>query len=623
MQGLHAETSVLDATATRVRGREALSLPPLALVGPLFLLVVATALWLVSLRSVEISRMNDLGLISVLRPPTMIAFLLLTASFCGTVCQRQVRGPLVLAHLVILVGMLYGTTTLVEHTMHLSTAYRHVGLTEYIVRHGRVDPTFETYFNWPGFFITAAFFTRVAGFHSALSLTPWSSALFNLLYLGPIIMIFRASTDNQRHVWLGAWFFFVTNWVGQDYFAPQAATFFFYLVIIAILLTWFKAARAKRGVSPRRWPRPFTWRFPRFAPDGDTAPSTPSTRGQRSALVIILVALLGVVVGSHTLTPFLIFIVLVALVLWNRVTLRGMPLVLLVMLCAWISFMATAFFAGHTSLVTGDVGQVDQNVGANVGNRLGGSPDHLLVVRVRLLLTAIVWGLALLGGARRFLGGKRDLTLVLLAIAPFSLLALQAYGGEMILRVYFFTLPPVLFFAAALFVGSHAMKYPWLAGVAIGATTVLLTTGFMFARYGNERMDYFTTQEVDAVRQLYAIAPPGSLLVAAEFSAPLGYENFEQYPSTTLGAHIIKRQDTDAVLGKIEEARTDHNPVYLIVTRSQRAQVELFDGLPPGTLESLERTLIASGRFQVRFTNPDATIYALVEPDPSGVSHAH
>jgi len=212
VQGLHAETSVLDATATRVRGREALSLPPLALVGPLFLLVVATALWLVSLRSVEISRMNDLGLISVLRPPTMIAFLLLTASFCGTVCQRQVRGPLVLAHLVILVGMLYGTTTLVEHTMHLSTAYRHVGLTEYIVRHGRVDPTFETYFNWPGFFIAAAFFTRVAGFHSALSLTPWSSALFNLLYLGPIIMIFRASTDNQRHVWLGAWFFFVTNW---------------------------------------------------------------------------------------------------------------------------------------------------------------------------------------------------------------------------------------------------------------------------------------------------------------------------------------------------------------------------------------------------------------------------
>ncbi len=616
MQGLHSETSVLDATATRVRWREPLLLP-LPLVGPLLLLVVATALWLVSLRSVEISRMNDLGLISVLQPLTIVAFLLLTVSFCGTVCQRQVRGPLVLAHLVILVGMLYGTTTLVEQmTMHLSTAYRHVGITEYIVRHGSVDPTLETYFGWPGFFIAAAFFTQIAGFHSALSLTPWSSVFFNLLYLGPIIMIFRASTDNERHVWLGAWFFLVTNWVGQDYFAPQAANYFLYLVIIAILLTWFKAARPERGESPR-WRRGFVpLRFAHFLANGDAAdvPNTPSARWQRAALALIVVALLAVIVASHQLTPFFALVALAVLALWNRVTLRGLPLLLSVMLCAWLSFMTVAFLAGHSSIVTGSVGQVDQNVGANVGNRLGGSPDHLLAVRVRLLLSGAVWGLALLGGARRFRSGKRDLTLVLLAITPFLLLGLQAYGGEMILRVYFFTLPPMTFFAAALFFGSHPMKSVWLTGAAIGAVTVLLTTGFMFARYGNERMDYFTMQEVDAVRELYAIAPPGSLLVQAGFSAPLGFENFEKYPSMTLGAPIIERQDANAVIDRINGANTDGVPVYLIVTRSQRAQVELFDGLPAGTLESLERVLIASGRFQVRYTNPDATIYALVEP---------
>ena len=42
-----------------------------------------------------------------------------------------------------------------------------------------------------------------------------------------------------RAVWAGVWIFFATNWVGQDYFSPQGLVYALYLVVLAILLTWF------------------------------------------------------------------------------------------------------------------------------------------------------------------------------------------------------------------------------------------------------------------------------------------------------------------------------------------------------------------------------------------------
>ncbi|HKC75114.1 MAG TPA: hypothetical protein VKF37_13095, partial [Chloroflexota bacterium] len=44
-----------------------------ALLGPVVLTLCAMVLWLVSLKDLHIQRMNDLGLISVLPMPTMVA----------------------------------------------------------------------------------------------------------------------------------------------------------------------------------------------------------------------------------------------------------------------------------------------------------------------------------------------------------------------------------------------------------------------------------------------------------------------------------------------------------------------------------------------------------------------
>src|SRR6266487_849605 len=105
-----------------------------------------------------------------------------------------------------------------------------------IMRTGSVDPGLDAYFNWPGFFVLSAFVTQIIGYHDILPLAAWAPVFFNLIYLGPLYMIYTSATTDKRLVWLGPWFFYLTNWIGQDYFSPQGFNFFLYLVIIATLL---------------------------------------------------------------------------------------------------------------------------------------------------------------------------------------------------------------------------------------------------------------------------------------------------------------------------------------------------------------------------------------------------
>jgi hypothetical protein len=583
-------------------------------VASMLLAIAAEVVWAYSLRGVDIHRATDLGLASVLAPATYGAAALLIASFCLALGRRPRGAAPVLVPLVVAVLMLYGTPTLVEPAMRISVAWRHVGFTEYIMRTGGLAPLLDAYFNWPGFFALAALITRIAGYPSALSLTPWASVFFNLAYLGALALILRTATADRRVVALGCWFFAVSNWPGQDYFAPQAFNYLLYLVIAAILLRWFNRANAPAGVGDRASPR----RLPMIAvvsrwlrsPD---LPAMPSTPAQRAGLMAIVIVLFTVSVISHQLTPFFILAAVTLLVVCDRLAPRGLPVLLAVMTATWISFMTVPFLAGHLSLVTGGIGQVNQNVGANVTQRLQGSPEHVFVVRLRLVMALAVWGLALLGAIRRLRRGHRDLTLGVLAVVPFSLLLLQPYGGEVLIRAYFFALPAMAFFAASLFFPGAECATPRWTPVLIGLVSLGLVAGFLFARYGNERIDYFTSQEVDAVAYLYQVAPPGSVIAYGTQFAPLLYQDYEQYAYLQLGQGAIGNNEVDVAIASMVRVRqlADAQDAYLIITRSQKAYVDMFYGFGPGALDRLEQGLIDSGQFTVLYRGEDATVLVL------------
>jgi hypothetical protein len=60
-------------------------------------------------------------------------------------------------------------------------------------------------------------------------------------------------------------------------------------------------------------------------------------------------------------------------------------------------------------------------------------------------------------------------------------------------------------------------------------------------------------------------------------------------------------------------------PVYLILTHSQKAALELFNGFPPGLVNHLQHQLVTSKSLRVIYDNGDAQI--LVVAHPGQVQH--
>jgi hypothetical protein len=591
----------------------------LQVAGPLLVACAAVIAWGTKVQDTDLARLTDLGLATVLPVQVLAAPVLLTLAFVWSLAQRSLRVPVLLLQVVMLIVVLYGMTAMIEPVPGYKVVWRHAGVVDYISRTGTVDSTMDAYFNWPGFFILMAFLTDVLGLGSATSLGPWAPVFFNLLYLGPLWLLMRAATGDRRLIWLGVWLFFLTNWVVQDYLSPQAMTYFFYLLVLAILLRWFAA----RPDGWRRWlqvldrlPGRLAARLSTPTRRGATPPAADLPWQQRVLLMAVVIGLFATTVSSHQLTPFAILASVTLLVVFGRCRARWLPVLMAVLLATWAVFMAGAFFEGHLGKLIADFGKLQALADANLADRLQGSAGHVLVVRLRIATVAILWGLALLGWLRRRRSGQQDGSFVLLTLAPFPLLPLQAYGGEMLLRVYFLTLPFAAFFAAAALLPGWGMGMSRRRGVTLTVACVVLVGLFTFARYGNERADYFTRSEVSAVQHLYAVAKPGSLLLAAVDNLPWKAQGYEAYTYRTLDTIThVTTNDQQLARTVIQRMRISEGPgAYFIITRAQRAFSEGFGTFPPGRLDRLERALVASRQVKLVYENKDARIYTLVPP---------
>jgi hypothetical protein len=624
-------TQTLMANAAGVAG-EAQQRPPAEVVtrsvwAYLSLSVLTAAavfLWAISLTEIDLRRMNDLGLVSVLPGTLYIALALVTISFCFSLRDIEAHKPLVVANVLVLIVMLYGIGPIVEHEPKLAAAWRHAGVIEYITRTGHVDPRIDAYFDWPGFFTAGAFVTKAVGLGSAVTLARWGPIFFNFLFLLPLLVIVRTATRDERAVWVAVWFFYATNWVGQDYFSPQALSFFLYLTLLALVLRWFVRSRPLGLRLPTRFtiPQPawFVRSIRRAARIPIVTPAESELRpAQRLGLMAVAIVVVGVVSAMHQLTPFAILLALAALVLANQTSARGLPLVAAVLTGAWITFMATAYLKGHLGEVTGKIGHLEENVQSNVGARLSGSPEHRHVASERLLFSLSVWGLGLLGAARAYKDRRPYAAYLLLAAAPFALVVLQPYGGEVVLRVYMFALPFVALLASSLFDSATAATRSWPRTTLLVLISAGLLGGNLIARYGNERLEYFTRGDVAATRELYRLARPGDVLVAGSRNLPWKFKDYDELKYRIVAeTDVWKRAestngDMRPVVTAVEAMMRAGRPAgsYLIVTRSQSAYLEGFGYAPRGSLRRFREAIARSPAFQRVYANPDGEIFVL------------
>lgn len=547
-------------------------------------------------------RIGEWGLIQALPWLYFASVAALTVSFFVELRRDGLNIPALGLHLVGLVVLLYGAPGFLEAEPRFATAWLHAGFTEQILDNGVSRPGVDARFNWPGFFGAAAAVTGAGGLASPLPLLRWAPVVMVLLYLPPLYVIGRQLTGSVTATWLGLWLFLPVNWVGQDYFAPQSLGFALYLSAIAITVVFFRQGdQLSLG-------RPLSALRDRFTFDG--LPDVATTPRTRVGLVALLVFLAAAVAVSHQLSPIAFVVTSLALVVAGRSRLLVLPLIAGVVALGWISVGTTAYWVGHMNVLFGGVGDVGSVVGG-VGKRVGGSPVHLALVKLRVAFTVAVWTLMSVSAVVLWIRRHPPLTLVTLAVAPF-VLTVESYGSEGPLRIFLFSSPfacLIIAQALAAYRGRRAVQ----VAVLVGALALLPL--FLVMRYGNESFEQVSPKEVEAMRVLYRTAPLGSNFVSPTSQVPWRFQSAADYRYTRpVNDPEFLDGKTEGVRPLISKEAEQAPRTYLIVTRSQTTYASEALGQPPGWFESVKPLLNRPNGYRLIYRNADALIYSYEAP---------
>jgi len=174
-----------------------------------------------------------------------------------------------------------------------------------------------------------------------------------------------------------------------------------------------------------------------------------------------------------------------------------------------------------------------------------------------------------------------------------------------LMRIYMFSLPFAAYLAAAIIFPLIKDPPSWRYTAAIGLVSAALIVVFWYGRYGNERMEYFTPAELQAVEFTYDHAEPGSLIASVTTNLPYKYINYEQYKYARLEKDVVKG-DFVALIATMKNPKFDHT--YLLITRAQEAYMEMYYGVGTVDLTRLENQLLLDPTARVIFINEDAKI---------------
>jgi hypothetical protein len=584
--------------------------------------------FVVPLAGVNLSRMNGLGLISVLPRTSLLGITATVIAFSVGLCLRRAYPAVLGVTLAGIVVCLDAVTVFAESEPRFPTAYQIAGFIEYVGRTGHTAPSLTAYFSWPGFFGVVAFLEQVTGQHNLIPVMRLWPVIIDLACLVPLYLIMSNLKATWRAKWLAAFLFEVGNWVGQDYFSPQSFNYLLYLTFIAFLLTWFNWRPRAQPVTPQATPEPAhgirsLWRssFSRLEP-GEME-SRPVSPAQRAVLLAILLGIFVFSTTSHQLTPFNMVMACLGLVVARRCRITGLPVLLAVIVTGWVSFAAVGFWSGHMSTLFGGLGNLGGNLSASVAGRITGTAQHRLVPDVRSASAAAFLLMAVVGLLRRRHRGVDDRVAVTLMCVPFLAFAAQSYGGEIALRVYLFALPAAAILTAYMFfptIRDEGVSYRWRAFLPVTVCTVTLLFGFIVARYGNEAFERIPAGEVSAFDYLYAHDQNGARVlwlspapVADQTpQMPWQYRDIEKIQFI---AELAPRDPRD-VAALVTTLRTVGVNAYLVVTSTQATFLNQGASYSVNWRSEFRAQMSATQGVRTVLDNADAVIYTV--PWPTG-----
>ncbi|NUK24616.1 glycosyltransferase [Streptomyces lunaelactis] len=553
-------------------------------------LPTALALWLLSLRRVDLDRMHDLGLLQALPVLFWVAPALLTLGFCLAQGDRRTGNSWYAAYVLGLIAVIHATPALLYPELRYSWAWKHVAVIDAMLRNGGEVPNadeFSIYNQWPGFFQLNALFLRATGLESPLGYAEWAQVLTNVLLLGSLLLMYRSVARDRRLIWGAVWIYYSCSWVGQDYFAPQAFAYLLFVTVIAVVLRQLPSSALPRPGRRRRgaWP---------------------------PGLLLLVLVMVAAIASSHQLTPVMLISALLLLSLPRRNRRVVLPVLAgaVVFTVAWNATVARPYIAANLSSLVNDLAQPDANVVSGLARLGPAAPGQVIVAWVDRGLSAAVILLAVIAFVRR--PWTRRTGLPLLVLSPMLLLAANPYGGEMIFRAYLFALPAAAFLIAALLLRRGTRQR--LRMLAVYPLLLAMLGGLFFGYYGKEAMNHFTVKEAAAVRYLIDTAPPGSVIVTLSSSMPGVDMDYDLHNRTTVDELELRDKrllvrDPLSGLEPLVGVATASEPAYVILSRAQAAETYLDGGLPADTMSRLQSALAKAPNFTLVYRNRDAVIY--------------
>ncbi len=565
--------------------------------------------WLYAVHQAKFLQMGADGLITILGWPYFLGLALVIAGFSYELTRTPLRSIRLLALVIALAIIMYGTACVIEPIAEIVDAWVHAGFIQYVVQHGQPLNNYDARFSWPGGFSLGAVLVAFTGQSNALGFLRWFPLAVELGYLAPLLVIARCSGVNRRAAWLGVALYYATNWIFQDYFSPQALNYLFYLTVIASVLAGWRPVR--RAVTRHARSSRYSlaaWRE-RVALSRETLrlarlEGHDATTDWDNRVTLAVLALLGLIClassMSHQLTPYALILALAACLATRRLGRPELVIVVAILAVGWLSLGASNYWIGHLSTIFGSAGQLSSTIGSNVTSRVTGSANHISIVKLRILITAGAYFLAGVGFLRRRTDSR---VLEALAGAPFILVLAQNYGGEGLLRVVLFGLPFVSLLAASAIIPTNAGQIRALVPNArpgyftrwalfLMVTIVLL--GFCVVttavRGGNDAYEAFSLGELDAVNYVYAHIKPGQTIGMVVPYLPIN----QRYVGSVITYSSSEGSSTPTL--KQEAANLiKAKPAFIILSQSQEAWGELLAGYPKGWEFTTEVSLEQKG----------------------------
>ena len=557
-------SATAQADAPRLVGTKVNLTPYL---GPM-LLLVAFGIWLLALPMLRSDPVDEYGLLAT--PAGMLLIIATSAAITGFVVAIMSRRT-VTAGVAILAVILFErvTVSLITEVPIYSWTYKHIGVVDYILEYGSLyAPSVDIYRQWPGFFAGMAWFSSITGL-DVVDSAHWFAPVVDALTVTVVAALALCFGLTLRVALIAAMLAQVVNWIGQDYYSPQAIALVMAIAILALL----------------------------------------ASSKQFNIAGYLSVPIFAVFVATHQLTPVWVCALAVALALFGQLRPWWLPALYLLVVAVYVPprlpfIQQYGWFTGFNPLENSRPAETTGSNPSGDNAVLAGTSDgRRFTTFVEQGLSVSLWLLAAICFAAAWHRNAGRWAAAIIAFSSLVLLFGQNYGGEAILRVYLYSLAGCAVLIAPLLASLLTREYRRLRILPVTAAWLVLI-GFaaagMQGYYGAWSYLTVTGTQVEQARWLSETNPAGTVITSP--AGPAGwpgrasadyvrhalvdpwydveYSARQEFPLTTATIpEALKRLESDA--------QSIRRPLYIVMPRKAWVYNDYMRFFEPGALDSL------------------------------------